>query len=65
MRGEVEMFEVDELPASHTRRTALQHRVRAVPAAVRRGYEECLDRVFYHALSDRRRHEGNRTDPVV
>jgi len=45
MRGGFDVRDVDELPAGHAQRSALQHRVTSGPAcraAIRLWHEECL-----------------------
>ncbi|WP_232292856.1 hypothetical protein [Paraburkholderia sp. USG1] len=76
MRGDFEVCEIDGSPATHAARAALQHRVtcgapEALPCGVRPqavvglGMKNAFVVVIYDDLSERRRHEGNRTDPVV
>jgi hypothetical protein len=61
MRGDFDVSDVDGSPAIHARRTALQH---CGPLSGP-GMKNAFVVVIYDDLSDRRRHEGNRTDPVV
>jgi hypothetical protein len=70
MRGDFEVCVIDGSPAAHAARAALQHCVicgaaSACRVAVGSGMKNAFVVVIYDDLSDRRRHEGNRTDPVV
>ncbi|MFL9863504.1 hypothetical protein PQR67_04895 [Paraburkholderia fungorum] len=69
MRGDLDVRDVDESPAGHAQRTALQYRVTRgahvagpLPGS---GMKHAFDVLINDDLSDRRRHEGNRTDRLV